>query len=81
MGAVPSTPVGRCHPLFAACLVIELRFSIRYGGDDDGIGTSVVRNRVLVINRAAMLLPFQDGHSKPNNVAFPGVGWAVVSSV
>ena len=80
-----------------ACLIFGLRFCVRYGDDDDGIGiTAVFRNSsAKVIDRAAMLLLLQQqGRSKPNyrvaaqGAAFgtqfgccPDGGWAVPSEL
>ena len=50
-----------CFVVFRlTCLISysRLRFCIRsYGGDDDGIGTTGVRNSAQVLHHAAMFLP------------------------
>ena len=39
--------------------MIRLRFGIRYGGDDDGIGTTAAKKSAQVIDHAAMFLLLQ----------------------
>ena len=89
MGDVP-TPVGwcplvRCRVL--ACFVLcWVRFAlgsicIGYRGDDDGMGTTVIRYVAYVIDHAAMLLLQHWVHLEPSMVAAPDVGWMVLCAL
>ena len=41
---------------FSLAQLLDLLFCIRYGRDDDGTGTTVVRNSAQVIDHATILL-------------------------